>query len=150
MIACFAIFSCISASLSLSASAEISLSFSFCSLNSWIYRWIINHIKKHLDAIHTYPFLFENGDFSLQFGLNCPPSNQCFYHLWFKKRKQREWSHTCLCWWSLRFCSLSSAALNACSSCSCCFAAIMVCSFRASSFCSLNASTSEQKKIKLF
>ena len=28
--------------------------------------------KKHLGAIHTYPLLFENGDFSLQFGLNCP------------------------------------------------------------------------------
>lgn len=28
--------------------------------------------KKHLGAIHTYPLLFQNGDFSLQFGLNCP------------------------------------------------------------------------------
>ena len=28
--------------------------------------------KKHLGTIHTYPLLFENGDFPLQFGLNCP------------------------------------------------------------------------------
>ena len=105
MIACFAIFSCISASLSLSASAEISLSFSFCSLNSWIYGWIINHIIMEnilAQSTHIHFCLkMEIFPFNLA-SLNCPHiSNKNAWSLkmhLFKNTLQRGdfWKHLLL------------------------------------------------------